>query len=370
MPTHQPQRIRYAVIGLGNIAQVAVLPAFAHARENSELVALVSGDRAKLHALGERYRVPVTGTYEELERVIEEARVDAVYVAVPNAFHCEITGRAARAGAHVLCEKPMATTVEDCQQMIRATKASGVKLMVAYRLHFEQANLRAIARIRSGAIGEPRIFSSVFCHQVREGNIRTRDDLGGGALFDMGIYCLNAARYLFQDEPVEVYAAQVHGTDPRFADVDEMTTAVLRFPGERLAQMTASQGAAEVSEYQVVGTKGQLRLDPAYEYMGHLREVLTVEGETTQHTFPERDQFAPELVYFSRCILENVEPVPSGYEGLEDVRILQAMVRSAQTGAKVTLSRADRHVRPDEGLEMNKPPVDRVLPFHAPAPSR
>lgn len=370
MPPHRPQRIRYAVIGLGNIAQVAVLPAFAHASENSELVGLVSADREKLRTLGKRYGVATTGTYEELERVIDEANVDAVYVTVPNAFHCEVTGRAARAGAHVLCEKPMATTVEDCQQMIRSTKDAGVKLMIAYRLHFEEANLLAVQRIRAGEIGEPRVFSSVFCHQVRPGNIRTRDELGGGALFDMGVYCLNASRYLFQDEPLEVYATQVLGTDERSADVDEMTTAVMRFPGNRIAQMTASQGAADVSEYRVVGTKGQLRLEPAYEYTGHLREVLTIEGDSKVRTFPERDQFAPELVYFSRCILENIEPVPSGSEGLEDVRILQAMVRSAQSGARITLHRGDRHVRPDETLAMSKPPVGRVETVHAPSPSK
>ncbi len=371
MSTPRPaQRIRYAVVGLGNIAQVAVLPAFAHAGENSELVGLVSADRAKLRRIGQRYGVEATGTYEELERVIEQSHADAVYVAVPNAFHCEITVRAARAGAHVLCEKPMATTVEDCQQMIRSTAEHRVKLMVAYRLHFEAANLNAIERIRSGEIGDARIFSSVFCHQVAEGNIRTRDDLGGGALFDMGVYCLNAARYLFQDEPTEVFAMQVLGTDERSADVDETTTAVMRFPGNCIAQMTASQGASEVSQFRVVGTRGQIELDPAYEYIGRLRETVTVGGESRQRTFPERDQFAPEIVYFSRCILEGTEPVPSGREGLQDVQILQAMIRSAATGAKITMPRPDARARPNESLAMNKPPVGKIQPIHAPAPSK
>ena len=365
-----PARIRYVVVGLGNIAQVAVLPAFAHAEENSELVGLVSSDRAKLKALAERYHVGATGTYAELERVIEESRADAVYVAVPNSFHCEIVVRAASAGAHVLCEKPLATTLEDCKQMIRITEERGVKLMVAYRLHFEAANLDAVRRIRAGEIGEPRVFSSVFSHQVRAGNIRTRDDLGGGAIFDLGIYCVNAARYLFQDEPTEVLAQQVVGTDPRFADVDEMTSAILRFPGERIGQFTASQGAADVSEYRVVGTRGHLHLDPAYEYTGHLREVVTIDGESTRRSFPERDQFAPEIVYFSRCILENAQPVPSGHEGLADVRILLALIQSAQTGARVSLPRPDRLVRPDERLVMSKPPVEQVQPIHAPSPSK
>ncbi len=149
-----------------------------------------------------------------------------------------------------------------------------------------------------------------------------------------------------------------------------MTSALLHFPGERIAQLTASQGAADVSEYRVVGTSGQLQLDPAYEYTGHLRELVTVDGESIRRTFPEHDQFAPEIVYFSRCILENTVPVPSGYEGLEDVRILLAMIQSAQTGARVSLPRSDRRPRPDESLLMNKPPVGQVEPIHAPSPTR
>ncbi|MDB4996196.1 MAG: Gfo/Idh/MocA family oxidoreductase, partial [Myxococcaceae bacterium] len=202
MATLGKRRVRYAVVGLGNIAQVAVLPAFAHAKENSELVGLVSSDAEKLSVLAKRHDVEHTGSYDDLERVLAEAKVDAVYVTVPNALHRTMTERAARAGVHVLCEKPMAVTEEDCDAMIDVTREHRVKLMIAYRLHFDPANLRAIERVRAGKIGDPRIFSSVFCHQVRENDIRTHAELGGGALFDLGIYCLNAARYIFQDEPI------------------------------------------------------------------------------------------------------------------------------------------------------------------------
>jgi predicted dehydrogenase len=364
------RKIRYAVVGLGNIAQVAVLPAFEHASENSELVALVSSDKKKLEELSRRYDISVTGSYDQLEGVFREANVDAAYIAVPNHLHRVMTERVAKAGVHVLCEKPMALTSKDCQAMMRAARTHRVKLMIAYRLHFEEGNLDSIAQLRKGAIGEPRIMSSVFCHQVRPGDIRTNERTGGGALFDMGIYCINAARYLFGAEPEEVSAQQFVGTERRFRDVDEMTTAVLRFPGDRVAQFTAGQGAADIGEYHVVGTKGVLRLDPAYEYVDELKQYFTIGGKTRQKTFSKRDQFAPELVYFSRCILENRVPEPSGEEGLADVRILEALVRSARSGKKVTLPAFSKRTRPSKRMSMRKPPVKKISTVRAPSPSR
>lgn len=270
----------------------------------------------------------------------------------------------------MLCEKPLAATVADCLAMLRIAADAKIKLMTAYRLHFEQTNLRAVERVRKGEIGEPRIFSSVFSQQVRQGDIRTRAEMGGGALFDMGIYCVNAARYLFQAEPFEVLALGVRGTDPRFAEVDEMTSAILRFPGDCIAQFVSSQGAADVSDFRVVGTKGDIRLDPAYSYHSEIREFFTVDGQTAETTTPRRDQFAPELVHFSRCILDDLDPEPAGEEGLADVRILEAIVESAALGRRVTLSPFERSQRPSSGLEMRKPPVEKVEPVNAPSPSK
>jgi predicted dehydrogenase len=368
---HKTRKVRWAVVGLGNIAQVAVLPAFAHAKENAKLVALVSSDHEKLHKLGEKYEVEATGMYDELERIIEDAAVDAVYVAGPNSLHREMTERAARAGANVLCEKPMATTSEDCLAMIEACDDAGVKLMVAYRLHFEAANLEAIERVKRGDIGEPRIFTSVFTHQVREGDIRTRADLGGGALFDMGIYCVNAARYVFQAEPLSVVAMQTVGTEERFRHVDEMTSVVMRFPGDRIAQLTASQGASSVSEFRVIGTKGDVELDPAFEYAGRMHEVLSKDGEKKHdERGPKKDQFAPEIIHFSNCIITGATPEPSGEEGLADVRVIEAIIKSAATRAVVQVDAVPRSSRPSMRLEMRKPPVGEQKTIHAPSPSK
>jgi hypothetical protein len=178
--------VRYAVVGLGHIAQVAVLPAFAHAKRNSRLTALVSDDATKLKAISKKYGVEHAYNYEAFDDCLRH--VDAVYIALPNSMHKEYTMRAANAGVHVLCEKPMAVTVDECQEMIDTCRANRVKLMIAYRLHFEQLNLKAIDLVRQGRIGSPKFFNSSFAMTVRPDNIRTKKKLGGGTLYDIGVY--------------------------------------------------------------------------------------------------------------------------------------------------------------------------------------
>ena len=187
----------------------------------------MTGNPEKDRELSERYGVKAY-TYDDLEDALDAEQVDAVYIATPNILHREHTERTARAGAHVLCEKPMATTEEDCRAMMRAAEQNNVKLMIAYRLHFNDANLRAVELARSGELGELRYFGSLFGLQVKAGNIRVRKDLGGGTLYDIGIYCINAARYLFRDEPIEVVGLTMNNGEERFADE------TLELPGRNL----------------------------------------------------------------------------------------------------------------------------------------
>jgi predicted dehydrogenase len=365
------KRVRYAVVGLGHIAQVAVLPAFANAK-NSELVALVSDDAEKLQKLGRRYKVKARFGYDRYDECLSQAGIDAVYVALPNHLHREYSERAARAGVHVLCEKPMAVTEEDCRSMISVAEANGVKLMVAYRLHFEEANLRAIDLVQSGKLGDARLFGSTFTMQVKAGDIRLSPrELGGGTLYDIGIYCINAVRNLYGAEPMEVVAFSSNNGDPRFGQCEEMTSAILRFPGrERLASFTCSFGAADVSSYHVVGTKGDLRMDPAYEYAGELVQRVTIDGRTREKKFPQRDQFAPELISFSDCILTGAAPEPSGWEGLADVRVIRALYRSADTGQPVALDPFERHQRPSLKQAITRPGVRKPALVNTDAPSK
>jgi glucose-fructose oxidoreductase len=254
----------------------------------------------------------------------------------------------------------MAVTVKDCESMIRAARKQHINLMIAYRLHFEEANLKAIDILKSGKIGEPRFFNSLFSLQVKDGNIRTQKNLGGGTLYDLGIYCINAARYLFQAEPLEVFAYSSRNGERRFREIDEMSSAVLRFPEGRLATFTSSFGATDVASYEVIGTKGRLRVDPAYEYAIALRHYLTIGDQTKVRIFPKRDQFAAELLYFSDCIIKNREPEPSGMDGLADVRVIEALYRSASSKRPVKLALQAPGQRPTLKQEIRRPPVARA----------
>src|ERR1044071_3467289 len=347
-------RIRIAVVGLGHFAQAAVLPAIEQLSDVA-LTALAAGSHHKLDELGRRYGVRALCAYDGLDQLLATGAVDAVYVAVPNDLHAEITLIAARHGVHVLCEKPMAPTEAECMQMIRACEQRRVKLMIAYRLHFEAANLVAVEIARGGEIGEPRLFSSVFSMQVRGGNVRTQPRRGAGPLYDIGIYCLNAARYLFRTEPVEVSAMKLAGRDPRFAAVDEAFAVTLRFPQDRVAQFTCSFGAHDRAHYQVIGTDGFLTLDNAYEYATEMTLHVNGKHGAKTRTFTKRDQIAAEIEYFAKCIREDLDPEPSGWEGLADVRILQAIQSSARFGRAVPIDPVPRPRRPDIGQEFRIP---------------
>ncbi|NDJ21661.1 Gfo/Idh/MocA family oxidoreductase [Nostoc sp. B(2019)] len=355
--TNGKGKVRYAVVGLGWFAQEAALPAFTHA-DNSELVALVSDDPTKREEVSKQYGIQRTYSYEEYEDCLTNGEIDAVYIALPNHLHRDYTVRAANQAIHVLCEKPMAVTEEDCEAMIKAAKDNNVKLMIAYRLHLEEANLQAVEIVRSKQIGEARIFNSVFTQQVEEGNTRLRNVTGGGTLNDIGIYCINAARYLFQDEPIEVFAVAANKGEQRFSEVEEMTSAILRFPNERLATFTCSFGAAKVSTYQIVGTKGDLQVESAYAWQGELKHYLTIDGETQERTFAPHDQLAAEFTYFSDCILQDKDPEPSGMEGLNDVRIIQALYHSIETGQPVQLKSLEQHQRPTLDQAIEHPPLE------------
>jgi predicted dehydrogenase len=357
MPGARKEPVRYAVVGLGHIAQVAVLPAFAHATKNSRLVAIVSGDRTKRRLLARRYHLEHAYGYEDYDECLKH--VDAVYIALPNSQHAEYTVRAARAGVHVLCEKPMAVTVEECQQMIDACAASNVKLMVAYRLHFEEVNLGAVDLVRRGRIGVPKYFNSSFSMTVRRGDIRTKREYGGGTLYDIGVYCINAARYLFRAEPLEALAVSVNGGGATLAEVDESTAAILRFSGGRVASFVTSFNAGDVAAYRIVGTKGHLHVDPAYEYAEGLAYTLTVNGKATRKRIGKRDQFAPELLHFSDCIQRDRSPEPSGAEGLQDVRIVQALYESAKTGKAVGIPTYREGKRPTGRQAISRPGVKK-----------
>ena len=365
MPKKSPP-VRYAVVGLGYIAQIAVLPAFAHAKRNSRLHALVSSDSTKLAELGDQYGVDVRGGYDEYEACLRD--VDAVYICTPNSEHEEFAVRAAHAGVHVLCEKPLAVTDEECDRILRACREANVKLMTAYRLHFEPLTLEVLDLIRRGEIGEPRYFSSSFSMHATPGGIRTREETGGGTLYDLGVYCINAARMFFDAEPTQVFAYSVRGERSGMPEVDEMTSAVMRFEGDRLATFTSSFAAGGVSSFRVVGTNGDIHVEPAYEYAEALAYTLTIGDQSRTKKGKKQDQFAAELIYFSDCIRQDREPEPSGEEGAWDVRIIDALYESARRAEPISLRPFEGEPAPRRSQAISQPPVREPDLVHADKP--
>jgi glucose-fructose oxidoreductase len=362
-------KIRYAVVGLGHIAQTAVLPAFRHAKKNSKLVALVSGDKDKLKVLGEKYKVDKCYLYSEYEDLLKSGEIDAVYIATPNAYHRNIAELSVKHGVHVLCEKPLAVTTEDCLSMIAEAEKNKSFLMTAYRLHFEGANLEAIKRAHSKRIGDLRVFNSVFSFQVDSHNVRLADlTQGGGPLYDIGIYCINAARYLFKDEPVEVFAMSTNSKDSRFKKIDDTVTCVLRFPEGKVANFTVSFGSYTSGDYDLIGTKGRLRLEKAYDYSSTMTLKTYEPGKVFIKRFPRRDQFAPELVYFSDCIQRNKTPEPSGEEGLADIKIIEALLLSIDLSAPIKLDEITQKTRPTEQQKITRSYFALPRIFHARGP--
>jgi glucose-fructose oxidoreductase len=226
--------------------------------------------------------------------------------------------------------------------------------------------------VKRGKLGKVRFFTSEFAQQVRGDNVRVTEFAaqGGGPLFDMGVYCINAARYLFGTNPTEVFAVTANNGEERFRQVEEMTSVVMRFPQDRIATFTCSFGAADVSRYSLIGTKGVLRVDPAYEYAMGIEHQLTVGGRVKTRTFPKRDQFAAELAYFSDCILKNKEPEPSGLEGLADIRIVQAIYESARLKEAVSIAPVPSKKRPNLQQEIHRPAHGKPQIFHAKPVSR
>ncbi|NRG18254.1 Gfo/Idh/MocA family oxidoreductase [Rhizobiales bacterium] len=358
------KKIRYAVVGAGWISQEAFLPSVAQTG-NSEMTAIVTGNAANAAKLADFYGIEHVFAYERYEEMLAADIVDAVYIALPNSLHADYAIRASRAGKHVLVEKPLAITVEECEAMIAAADEAGVFLMTAYRLHTDPGTIEVLEQIRNGKIGDPRIFTSIFSYQATASNHRLKAEHWGGPLQDIGVYCLNAARHVFAAEPVEAIAMKGSGdNDPRFDEVEEAIAVTLRFPGGRLAQFVASFGADTLDTYRVVGTKGEITLEPGFRFETdtNLRlrqdEVVVLEKPS-----PSVDHFGGQTAYFSDCILNGVRPEPDGEEGLADVRAMLAIERAAATGKPQKIDTPPRPSHPMPEMVRHIPRTDRRLVF-------
>lgn len=345
----EPERkVRYAIVGLGDIAQEDMMPGVEHTG-NSEITALVTSDPVKARELGKKYGVKAAFSYEQFQEALTSGTFDAIYLATPNWRHAEFIVPALKAGIHVLTEKPLEVSTARCREILDAEAASSATLMVAYRLHFEPATLDTIDKIRSGLLGDVHLFASTFSQLVDPENHRVRNGELAGPVFDMGPYPVNAARYVFEDEPTEVVSAvgtkhPQSGFPQNFFDTVAVT---LRFPQNRLAQFNLSYFGNPSNSLVVVGPKGALELNPAYTFGKPLAQIITLSEKKEENSFRNTDHFGGELKYFSECILNNESPEPNGEEGFADVRVLEGIMTALETGKVVTLSPFERSRRID-----------------------
>jgi predicted dehydrogenase len=338
------RKIRYAVVGVGWISQAAFLPGVEHT-ENSEVVALVTSDEFKAQKVGELYGIKKTCTYAEYGELLASGEIDAVYLATPNVDHVELAVRTLEAGIHLLLEKPMAVSVAECERIIAASKKSGAKLMIAYRLHHEPGTLSALEVVRSHKLGKVRFFNSSFSQQVSGLNHRAKNGFWAGPVTDMGPYPLNAVRNLFGAEPIEVFATGVI-SDPQRFDFEDTVSVTLKFEDARMATFTVSYTGGDVDDYRVVGELGDIFVQPAYQVGSKIEYTTTIAKKKSHEGFPKTDHFGGELKYFSDCIRYNREPEADGEEGMLDVRVFEAIERSLRTGEVQRLAPYYRSKRP------------------------
>jgi glucose-fructose oxidoreductase len=338
-----PERpLGYAIVGLGSYGLGVIIPQFANCA-HSRLAAVVSGDSAKAHRVAAEHGLPERSiySYESFDQIRDNPDVDIVYVCLPNSMHAEYVIRAARAGKHVMCEKPMAVSAAECVKMIAACKTANRKLMIGYRCHFEPFNLEAMRLARSGAAGKIRYVRSEhgFIQRDPEKWRLKRALAGGGSLMDMGVYSLQAARYMTGEEPVAVQALEsTDRTDPRFHEVEDQIDWQLLFPSGAVAACK-SMYSANQNHIIAMGDKGRIELEPATRYDGN--HMWTGrdgrEHEITPPPGPGKTQFAGQLDHLAECIATGREPIVSGEEGLRDMRIVEAIYRSAREGRRIQL---------------------------------
>lgn len=350
-PALPPQeRVGWAILGLGKFATDQILPAFSDCRLGKP-VAVISGSPAKARDLAKQYGVAESAVYgyNDWDKIRANPAIQVVYVITPNGTHRDFTVSAAKAGKHVLCEKPLANSPSDCETMIRACRDANKLLMTAYRAQYEPFNLEAMRRCRGGELGRIVTVTSDHGRQVEPTKDRAdtwRVDkklAGGGSLVDIGIYSLQAARYLTGEEPVEVTARiSSPPNDPRFREVEATVQWIMRFPSGAMASLSSSYDWEDTKRLRVQGAKGWLELDPATDYYRHRLRVgskpkpdgdLVVE----EPQIKEQNQFALMMDHFSDCVRTGRTPKTPGEEGLRDVRYIEAIYESGKTGRLLKL---------------------------------
>lgn len=347
-PDPNDQRIGYAIVGLGHLALEEVLPAFGVCKK-SKVVALVSGDKKKALTVAKQYGVSEKSIYdyENFDSIKNNKEVDVVYIILPNSMHAEFTIRSAKAGKHVLCEKPMANSVAECEQMIKACEDANRKLMIAYRIQYEPNNTDIKKLVREEKHGKIKNIVAVNGQNIGDPNQwRLNKKLsGGGSLPDVGIYCLNTIRFITGEEPSEVYAQIITDTsDPRFKEVEDTVNFQLTFPSGLRAMCSTSYSQHQSRNYRIYAERAFFGLDPAFSYGGLQMYNSYAKDDLEIYETPKRahkNQFALEMDHMSDCIRNNKKPYTPGEEGMQDMKIIEALYASAAQNKPVKLTKLE-----------------------------
>ena len=341
-PLPPGKRLGVAVVGIGHLSLEQIIPGFGSAKD-VKLTALVSGHREKALTIAEQHGVPEKNIYDykDFDRIKDNPDVDIVYIVLPNAMHLEFTERSAAAGKHVLCEKPMATSVAEAERMIKACRGAGRKLMIAYRLQYDATHRAMIEIARRKTYGELRLIEAVNGqNDAADGQWRQIKALaGGGSLPDVGIYCFNAFRYITGEEPVEITGRTTQPmNDPRFKEIEDIATFTLRFPSGVMASGTSGYSFYNNRQLRCMATDGWFGLDPAFSYNGLVMQIGQKAGPSDarqQRVWTPKNQFAVEMDAFAEAIKTNKEPHTPGEEGLQDMKIIEAIYASAADGGRM-----------------------------------
>ena len=345
-PLPPQQRIGFAIVGLGRLSLEEILPAFGESSQ-ARPTALVSGSPEKMATVARQYGIPPEScySYADFEKLRDNPAVQAVYIVLPNGMHREYVERAAAIGKHVLCEKPFAVSSAEARSMIAACTKARVKLMVAYRIHYQPHNLRVKKFVQDRTFGRLVGFTAVnvqTTHPTAAQQWRHKKALaGGGALPDIGLYCLNTVRMIVGQEPVEVYAHLYSPPgDARYAEVEETVDFTLRFTSGLVAHCLTSYGAREDKWQRLELETASIDMPSAYEYQGQRLLVGRRDGDhkvQEELVLPPKNQFAAEIDHFADCIASNTTPRTPGEEGLRDQVLMEAIYRSAASGLPVKL---------------------------------
>jgi predicted dehydrogenase len=343
-PDAPDRRVGYALVGLGHLTLNEILPAFAKCK-HAKPVALVSGDADKMTKVAQQYGIKASScySYQTYDKIKDNPEVEVIYIVLPNSMHHEFTIRGAKAGKHILCEKPMANSAKECEEMIEACKKAGKKLMIAYRIQYEPLNRQVQKLVRDKTYGATKMLQMMNTqNQAHDQQWRHKKALaGGGSLPDVGLYCLNTTRFLLGEEPIEV-SAQIYSTpgDDRFKEIEENVSFTLRFPSGAISQCMTGYGSFNNKSYTVYAETGSIKMDPAFPYHGlHQERVHAPNGKQMKETpnDPQKDQFALEMDHMAECVRQNKTPYTPGEEGLQDQRIMEAIYKSAKENKPVKL---------------------------------